>query len=72
MTATRGTMDTMRYITIVDVTDPGDIEAGIRPYAQRFEFDDEHEAWLKYHLAIAAGFTATAEKVRTNRILEGV
>ena len=68
----RGTMDTMRYVTVVDISDPGDIEAGIRPYSQRFTYDDEHEAWLKYHLAIAAGFTAVAEKVRTNRVLEVV
>lgn len=31
----------------------------------------KHEAWLRYNLAMAAGFTATAERVLTYRELEG-
>lgn len=31
----------------------------------------KHEAWLRYEGAVAAGFTATAERVLTYRELEG-
>jgi len=59
-------------ITVLTVTDPGvrtdvgDITRWTGKFERRFRIADEHEAWLRYHLAIAAGFEAKAEKVLTN------
>jgi hypothetical protein len=55
------------HYLVVTVTDPGDRDAGIAPYAHRFEFGDPEEALECSYSAHRAGFEVTAATVSGTR-----
>jgi hypothetical protein len=56
-----------RTYWVITVRDRGDLEAGIRPYERRFEFDDLEEAYRCARAAREADLEISVAKVATSR-----